>query len=340
MKIIRNILILSAVVFAAWMFFWAVFSPKKDVSQIIYETLKEQEKLADLTFKKVTFEEVSAGEKFWRLSAESAIVNKDGGVAALQGTEGTFYKKGKAALKFRSPAALWDMKKKEIYLDRPFGYDTAFEKHVPPSDAPQRRNFLSIFNLPVKQDKETGYWFQAKNLSWKVADQLLVCSGGILLNKGEITGHADSLNGDVEFKKVELKGSPRIVISPARTSPITFESLTFEINSERDLLIARGNPIVTWREAKITSQSAHYLQSEKKLNFAGNVAIVYKDISAWGDSADYLTEEQKVILSGNARAVQGENNLSSDKVQVSLRDQKISLAGKSKVVITEEKAKP
>lgn len=340
MKIIRNMLIISAVVFAAWMFFWAVFSPKKDVSQIIYETLKEQEKLADLTFKKVTFEEVSAGEKFWRLSAESAIVNKDRGVAALQGTEGTFYKKRKAALKFRSPAALWDMKKKEIYLDRPFGYDLAYEKYLPPANVSQRRNLLSIFNLPVKQNKETGYWFQAKNLSWKVSDQLLLCSGGIILNKGEITAYAESLNGDVEFKNVELKGSPRVVISPAQSFPITFESRVFEINSERDLLIARGNPLVTWREAKITSQTAQYLQPEKKLNFSGNVTIVYKDISAWGDSADYLTEEQRVILSGNARAVQGENNLSSDKVQVSLRDQKISLAGKSKVVITGEKARP
>lgn len=333
MKVFRTLFVAAFLIFIAWIFYWALFAPKKDVSQIIYETLKEQEKRADLSFKKVTFEEVSAGEKFWQLEADTAVMNKNAGVATLKDTDGTFYKKGKAVLLFRSPAALWDMKKKEIYLDKPLGYDAAYQRQILSLLRTLRAQPLSIFNLPREYRKGLGYWFQAKNLSWKLADQQLLCTGGILLNKGEITANAQTLKGDVEFNKVVLEGSPRVVI--ADNFPITFEATAFEIESPKDLLTANGNPTITWREAKVISDNARYSQVNKKLELAGNVKIYYKDISAWGDSADYFTGEQKIILTGNAHAVQGENNLSSDKVVVSLRDQKISLAGRSKVIITQ-----
>jgi hypothetical protein len=118
MNVLKTAGLAAGLAFVLGIFYWALFTPKADLSQQIYQTLKEQEKRADLSFKQVSFEEVDAGEKFWQLVADNAVVNKDAGVATLQNTSGTFYKQGKAALKFRSPAAIWDMHKKEIYLDK------------------------------------------------------------------------------------------------------------------------------------------------------------------------------------------------------------------------------
>lgn len=339
MNAVRTLLVAALIALVAWIFYWALFSPKEDISQRIYQTLKEQEKRADLSFKKVSFEEVSAGEKFWQLVAESAVVNKNAGIATLQNTNGTFYKKGKAVLKFRSPAALWDMKKKEIYLDKPLGYDALYERQILSLLRTLRAKPQSIFTLPKEYRKGLGYWFQARNLSWKVADQLLLCTGGIVLNKGEITGYADALKGDVEFNKVVMEGNPRVIVTPLNSSPVTLEARTFELSSPQDLLSAQGDPVITWKEAKVLSDAARYLQREKKIELTGNVRVHYRDILAWGNAANYFVDREEVVLTGDARATQGENNLTSDKVMVSLKDQKISLLGRSKVVITEEEKK-
>ena len=337
MKPLRLIIIPAVLIFVAGIFYWALYTPKEDVSQRIYRTLKEQEKRADLSFKNVTFEEVASGEKFWQLEAEAAVVNKSTGIAALQKTRGVFYKKGKPALKFHSPAALWDMKKKEIFLDRPLGYDANYERRISTLVKTLGANPLSIFNLSATYKKGLGYWFQANNLSWRLADEQLFCTGGIILNKGEVTGYAKTLKGDVGFNKIELGGNPRIAVSLPKSLPVTLEALTFEFTSAQDLFVARGNPRVTWQDATIYAETARYFQIKRKLELDRKVIINYRDISAWGDFADYFISEQKIILSGSARAQQGGSKLSGDKIVVSLKDQKISLSGKGKVVITEEK---
>ncbi|OGB90768.1 hypothetical protein A2625_06975 [candidate division WOR-1 bacterium RIFCSPHIGHO2_01_FULL_53_15] len=274
MSYLRPIFIIAAVALTLGVFYWALFLPKDDISQRIYRTLKEQETRADLAFKKVSFEESTEGLKFWQLEAESAVVNKSTGLATLKNTRGIFFKNGKPVLKFRSPAALWDMAKKEIYLDQPLG------------------------NGP-------GYLFRANNLSWKFSAQ----------------------------EKIFLDGSPRVVIEPRGGSQVSLEAKRFEINSAEDSLTAFGEPIVHWREARVSSRLAGYYQREKKIKLRGDVRLAYNDISAWGAAADYLPEKQYVVLSGAAGAEQGESKLSGDKVMVSLKDRKISLVGKSKVVI-------
>ena len=332
-------LLVVIAVIIGW-FGWALFSPKQDISQVIYQTIKDQQGRADLAFKKVSFEEVSGGEKFWELQAVSAVVNKDSGVATLQETTGTFYKHGRPVLKFRSPAALWDMKKKEIFLDKPLGYDVAYERRIATLQKTLRDKPGSLFTIAENYQQGLGYWFQAKNLSWKVADQQLLCTGGIVLNKGEITGYADSLRGDVELKKVHLEGTPRLVIVPARSSPVTFEATSFELDRELDQFIAHGDPRVTWQEASVAAANGKYFQAEKKIELTGQVRISYRDIKATGAKANYLLANQEVILTGQARADQGDNHLSSDQVMVSLKDQKISLLGRSKVIINEEGIAP
>ena len=339
MKIWSRVILLVFTIFIAGIFYWALFTPKEDISDRIHKTIKEQEKRADLSFKDVTFEEVVAGVKFWQLVAKSAIVNKSTGIATLKDANGTFFKQGKAVLRFRSPAALWDMNKKEILLDKPLGYDIKLESKISTIIKTLKDSSFSIFNLPKVYKKGLGYWFQANNLSWRLADQKLLCTGGIILNKGEVTGYAERLEGDVALERVVLEGHPRVVISPNKISPISLEADVFEVISPEDVIYARGNPKIFWEEAKVLADILKYVQDHKILELTGNVKITYKDIRAWGNSAQYLTDENKIILAGEARALQGENKLSGEKVSVSLKDKKISVLGKGKAIITEEELK-
>lgn len=304
MKFFRFTILLALIIFVGGLFYWALFTPKEEISERIYKTLKEQEKHADLFFKKVSFEEVSAGVKYWQLAAETAMVNKSTGISTLQNAEGTFFKNGRAVLKFRSPAAMWDMKQKEIYLDKPLGYDIALERKIVSLLKSFKQEPFSIFNFPKIYQKEPGYWFQAKNLSWKLADQKILCTGGILLNKGEVAGYAEKLEGDVALERVSLEGQPRLLINLGKDAPVTIEAEVFEVLNPKDTFLAHGK-----------------------------TRISYQDIHASGDSARYLISAQEVVLEGNAQAEQGENKLSGDKVLVSLKDQKISLLGKGKVVV-------
>ncbi len=338
-KIKPLIFILALILLVLLYFYWALFVPKEDVSERIYRTLKEQEKRADLSFKEVTFKEVVGEIKYWELTAKSAMVNKSTGIATLKESEGTFFKEGKAVLRFRSPAALWDMKKKEIHLDKPLGFDISLERKISTLLATLKKSRFSVFNLPKLYSKEAGYWFKANNLSWQLTNQKLICSGGILLNKGEVTGYSERLEGDVGLERVVLEGKPKVVIAPDGVSPITLEATRFEVVSPEDTIYARGNPKIFWKDAEVLADSMKYLQRGRFLDLSGRVKIDYKDIQAWGDTAQYFTEEEKVILAGNARAVQGENELSGERVNVSLKDKKISVIGKGKVIITEEELK-
>ncbi len=335
MKLSYQILLITFLIFIASIFYWAIFAPKEDISDRITRTLQEQEKRADLTFKDVSFEEIVSGVKYWKLTAKVAMVNKSTDIATLRNSKGTFYKKGKAVLRFISPAALWDMKKKEIYMDKPLGYDVKLESKISSLLRKIKKSNQSIFTLPGLYEKGPGYWFKAKNCSWKFADQKLLCTGGIIINKGEVTGYSDNLQADVALENILLKGDPKIVIKPVNSSPITVEADIFEVISNQDIIIARGNPKVFWGDAEIVSTDIKYLQREKILELSGWAQVKYKDIRAWGKSAKYYAEEQKIVLEGDAGAVQADNRLSGKKIQVSFKDQKISILGRGKAVFSD-----
>ncbi|MBN2057882.1 MAG: hypothetical protein JW782_03695 [Candidatus Saganbacteria bacterium] len=339
MKLSYRIILIVAAVFLIGIFLWAVFSPKQEISERIYETLKEQEKRADLSFKDVVFEEVVAGIRYWQLNAKSAAVNNSTKIATLKTARGTFFKNGKAVLRFRSPAALWDMKEKEILLDDPLGYDVNLDNKINSLVKELKDSRFSIFNLPRLYQKSLGYWFQANNLSWKLSDQKLLCTGGIILNKGEVTGYAQKLQGDVALEKIKLEGKPKLEITPENSATITLEAEVFEVLSTEDLILAYGQPLISWRSAHIWCNKLTYDQRNNQLKLEGNIRIEYGDIRAWGNSADYQTDKAQIILSGRARAEQADNKLTGDKVLVSLNDRTISLLGQGKVVIKEEDLK-
>ena len=200
------------------------------------------------------------------------------------------------------------MQKKEIYLDKPLGYDIRLENKIARLVRENKIAGASVFNLPKVYKKDPAYWFQASNLRWRLSDQKLVCTGGIVLNKGEVSGYAEKLEGDVGLEKVTLEGNPRLVIHLNGNAPATLEAQVFEVLNTKDQFLAHGG-----------------------------VTINYLDIRASAESASYLSASQQVLLEGSARARQGENHLSGEKIMVSLKNQKISLLGKSKVIVKEEK---
>ncbi|MFH1541632.1 MAG: LptA/OstA family protein [bacterium] len=335
MKLSYRILLSVFVVFIIGIFFWAAFSPKEDLSVKIQRTLKEQEKVADLTFKDVSFEEVLGGIKYWQLNAVSALINKSTGVAALRQSNGNFFKSGKATLRFLSPAAVWDMKKKQILLDQPFGYDINLQAKVDQL-MKQTDGFQgSFFNLPQLFGQTESYWFKAKNLSWSLADEKLTCTGGIILKKGEVTGLAKKLTGDVALEHVWLTGAPIITIALEDDTIITIEADSFQIDTPNNLITAHGSPVIHWGEAIITAGKLQYQQDKNMLRLDDQVKIDYNDIRGWGKSGEYFTKSQTIVLTGKARAIQGDNSLTGEKISVSLGDKKISVAGRGKVVITE-----
>jgi len=334
MKLGSRIIFFIFIIFMGSIFFWAINSPKQEISERIYQTIEEQKKRADLIFKDVTFEEVVAGVKYWELTAKQAVVNKSAGIATLKEASGTFFKQGRGVLHFQSPVALWDMKNKEILLDKPLGYDESVKDKISLLAKALKKSPSSIFNLRLLAS--SGYWFQAKNLSWKMADQKLICTGKIIINKGQVTGYAEKLEGDVGLENIVLEGNPRIIISSDNSSPITLEAAAFEVKSQDDTILAKGSPRILWKEAKINADKMEYFQRKKTLALKENVKINYNDIEAWGESANYFTDQGLLELKGMAQAKQGENKLKGDTVLVSLKDQKISVLGSGKVIIGEE----
>lgn len=340
MKLGYKALFILSLCFILGLLLWALFAPKEDISKRIYATLKEQEKRADMSFSNVSFEEIDAGIRYWQLKAQKAMLNKNTGVATLQLSRGAFYKNNRPSLRFFSPAALWDMNKKEIYLDQPIGYDPSLEKNIKALAQKQVDINTSLFNFPRLKSDKNNFWFKANNLSWKLAYQKLICNGKIILKKGEITGFADKLEADVDLDNVLLSGQPFFTIEDPRRAPVTVEAQQIEARNKEDQIIASGSPQILWKDAIVTAQHIKYLQKDNCLQLLGQIKITYKDIIAWGNSANYFTKDNRVEIIGNAHATQGDNNMQGDKVIVSLNEQKVSVAGKGKIVIIDEKVKP
>ncbi|MBI5400303.1 hypothetical protein HZB07_06870 [Candidatus Saganbacteria bacterium] len=339
MKISSRIILIISLCFIGFIFLWAIYAPKEDLSQRIYRALKEQSQKADLAFKEVTFEEVAAGVKYWQLTAKTAAANNSTKIISLKDASGTFFKAGHPVLRFRSPAALWDMAEKEIILDQPLGYDVQLDKKISVLSRDLKTSSLSVFNFPEFYQKNQGYWFQSKNLSWKLADEKLLCTGGIVFNKGDLVGYADQLEGDVALENILLKGEPRFIINPKDVSPITLEAESIKIFSINDELLAQGNPLISWQTARISALNMRFTQRDKIIHLKDRVKIDYNDIQASGNAAIYLTKEEKIILSGRAQASQGGNSLTGDEVLVFLKDKQISVIGKGKIIINEEKVR-
>jgi lipopolysaccharide export system protein LptA len=310
---------------------WVLFIPKDDFTKRIAKTLEEQKKLADLILRGVTASETVNGEKFWELRAKSSSLDKTTQKNSMVSVTGTFFQNGKESLRILAPKALWNMREKTISLEEPIGYDIKFEKAFKGKISEIRNTFdpRSIFNLPSKTaPSQTGYWFMAHNLNWQLADKRAVCTGGIMLTKGNVIVFADNLSADIAMEHLTLTGSPKALMDS-----VTLEAVKFEVDSTNDLFFAEDKVRARRPDGEITSKNAVYKQAVNEIEFLGNVNVSYKDLKGVSGRAKYLIDKEEAILSGNAVTTRGKNTLRGDEIHILFREDKIFVKGKTKVKI-------
>jgi len=238
MDLLKKLFLAGLLLLIVFFFVWAAYAPKKDMDREAAKTLEEQKDRLDLYFKGVTFQETQGAVKYWEIKAASSSINKSTGVASIEQADGTFFRDGKPVLKFISPLVHWNMDRKEIALDDPIGYDLKAEPHI--NELLKQAGSISTFILPARSDRNSeGFFFKAKQLSWKLKTEKLICVGGIYLKKGEMAGMADKLESDVGLEKVNIFGSP-CVINLINASITSLEASNFLVDSVNDIISATG----------------------------------------------------------------------------------------------------
>lgn len=351
MEFLKKAALILFIALLAFVSLWVVFSPKDSLNQRIAQTLQKQKEKADLLFRGVTFSEIDNGIKYWELNAKESILNNDLGFAKLKEVDGTFFQKGKPSLNFIAPSADWNMKDKEISLEKPIGFDA--NSNIKPNQIaaylakiPNAQN-LSVFSMRNKYISGMGniYWFKANVLNWKMANQKILCRGGIILNKGDISIQANALEGDVALEKAKLTGSPFAEILPNsnKTQKTHIDAEEFTLDSKKGSVIARHKVIIDhqdhllpYKNLKITCQAADYNQNSQTLNLQTTVEAYYGDIYACGEYAHFSRAKQLVQLSGKAYAIYKGGRINGETVNVLLDKKTVTVTGKSKVIVKKE----
>lgn len=297
MELIKKLLFLLFVLSILFLFVWALFIPKTQISQIIATAINSQSERSDLAFKGVVVSEISNGIKYWEIKAKTSDLNSDNNIAILKETNGSFYENNQAELNFISPEIVWEMNKKELKMKQPFGFDSKSKNKVKKILSDSRQN---IFNFPSKNG--AGYYFKAKELTWKQKENKILCKGNIWFRKNNIIGNAQTLKSDIKFTHVLLGGDPNIVITKPQIT--TIEAMYFEFDSPKDTIIARG-------DVTISSGSA----------------------TAYGETGKYDLKKELVTLDGNVKLEQGESALTGEMITYSVKKDRFEISGKSKAII-------
>ena len=337
MDFLKNLFFLTIVLAILFLFIWALYLPKTDITANLSKTLEEQKSRLDLVFQGVTFQESVGGRKYWEIKAKSSSLNKTTGIADLVDTRGTFFRYSKPVLKFISPNVTWNMTKKQIFLKEPIGYDVKAEGKI--QSLLKEAKVISSFILPARfLNKGEGYFFRAKNLNWELRTEKIICTGGIYLKKGELSGFADRLEADVALEKVNISGAP-CVMNISNQSLATLEAVNFIVDSLKDEMYATGGIKLLANSLTLTSKDLIYNQAEDKIYFKSDVRVAYHDTQAFSDTASYKIKAREITLQNNSRLLRKGSQLTGDKVIISLTDGTFKITGKTKIVIPEEEIK-
>lgn len=332
MDLLKRSGVLIFILFVIGLFYWALYVPKEDATKTIATTLEKQKERLDLYFKEVTFQESEGAVKYWEIKAKTSSLNKDTGVAELKEAHGTFFDKGRPTLRFITPKAIWNMKRKEIRMTDVLGYDIRSELGVQKFLADIKNQGVSTFSLPARyQGRGSGYFFKAKELEWKLARQKLVCGGGIWLVKGDLIGVGKELEADVAMQKVRLTGEPNVTIN--RYKPVNVKAREFQVDSPADIISALGEVLITSDEMLIKTDQVDYEQVKGLINIPNSVTIAYKDTQAQSNRAVYDLNRRMIEMTDHTRLIRGKSTLSGRRILVSLKDNSFKIIGNSKVVI-------
>ena len=229
------------------------------------------------------------------------------------------------------------MERKEIILQNPIGYDLKAEPRIA-SLIKQAKN-ISTFILPARaQNRNEGFFFKARELSWKLSTEKIICVGGIYLKKGELAGMAEKLESDVGLEKVNIFGSP-CVINLINLSLTSLEAKTFLVDSLNDVITASGGIKLTADGFKLTADQLEYRQREDTLFFRPMVEINYLGTRAESKVASYNIKKNEIAMTDNAKLTRGGSQLTGDRVMVSLKHKTFKVVGKTRIVIPDEEIK-
>jgi lipopolysaccharide export system protein LptA len=342
MRTHKNLIPIIAASIIVGFFIWATL-PKEDVQTKIKQTLEEEKHVADVVFESATLSEIYDGVKYWELIADRSSINKTLGIARLFTVDGLFYNNNKPTLKFIAPSATWNMKKNEIVLQDPLGYDIRSEKIIKDNLARFKGTIesTSVFHLSERHSPDSpfdGYWFKAKNLDWKLSTKKLICQGNISLTKGEIVISAGKLEGDVGLEKVILTDNPSAKILSVNGDIIVTAS-KFMVDSMTDNMTAYSPIKIIKGKSEISAFSAVYDQRNNAITLEGDVNITEGDIKAFSSKADYNINKQTVSLTDKAKAIRAGNEIYGDKMTIILGSNKIIVEGRTKAKVNQVEIK-
>lgn len=287
-------------------FIWAIFIPKENINQKISKKLESQKKKSDLLMKGVVFSEIVNGVKYWEIKSKSSEINKESGIAKLNETDGTFFKKGAATFKITAPNVLWKMRSKEILINSPFGYNDVFK-------------------------------FKTKNLYWSIASKKISGRKEIVIEKEGIIIKARGFSADTGLDDIILKGRPKAQVKVSEgEKPLFIESDQFKMDGRMGIISAVGSSYIKKDGLLIKCSILKYHEKQKKIYAIKDVQIFYKDIFAKTDSASYNINDRKIFLTGHAKAMRGKNTLKGEQLIIDLKNNKISVRGRTKAFIEEE----
>ncbi len=324
------------VAFVLFIFVWALYVPKEEVSEIIQKTIAEQKDKSDLFYKKVIFKETHDGIKYWEIKAKTSSINKTKSIALLKDTEGLFFEKGKPSLKFIAPKAVWLMDKKEITLENPIGYDVKASDYFVKSLKEKIMSSKNFFNF--SSGARDTFFFKAENLEWNMKDQKLVCDKGIWIQKGNIDGTAKTLKGNVSLEKVEISGNPKILVKNGKEISI-LKAPVFYIDSTKNTISAFGPVSLEANEILIKTQTATFEQDINLISLDGSIEALYKNFVAKSDHGNYDIKKQTVALFGSPLLSQGESFVSGKEITVDVKKRNFSIRGGTKILIPEKEIK-
>ena len=299
MELIKKLLFFVFVIFILFLFIWALFLPKTEISQTIAKAIKSQSKRSDLSFKGVVVSEISNGTKYWEIRAKTSDLNNDNNTVILKDTNGSFFEKNKAELNFISPEIVWKMDKKEIKMKQPFGFDSKSKNKVKKLLNNSRQN---IFNLPDKDG--AGYYFKARDLTWKQKENKISCKGNIWFRRNKIIGYAQTLKSDIKFAHVLLGGDPKIVITKPQVT--TIEAMYFEFNGPKDTIMAHGDITILSGSAKAYGKVGDYDLINELVTLKGNVKLEQEKT---GEIITYSVKNDRFEISGKSKAIIGGDKL-------------------------------
>ncbi len=286
----------------AWMFYWALFIPKESLSGRITRELERQSAKLDLFMRGVVFSEIVDGKKYWEIKALTSQINKDTGQALLSDVNGTFFSSDVPSLSFTAPSVVWDMKGKEIKIDRPKGSDG-------------------------------NYRFTVPDLSWSLGRDSFWTDGAVILegNNGSVRGKG--LYGSPGKSGMTVKGSPVAVFSKGRTR-LDLRADSFSFNASGDIT-ADGSCEASMDDLSVTADRMKYSKSRMEISALGKVAVRYHDIKASSDRAVFSVGGSTVMLSGRASALRQGSSMKAGRLKIDMKNNRIVMEERTEVFVEE-----